>query len=468
MIRIFNTLSGKKEPLPSKRPLRLFVCGPTVYDYSHLGHARTYINFDIVARYLKSASVPLFYLQNITDIDDKIIERARQLGLTSQKLAKKFEKAYYEDMKKLGVTSVTKYAPAGQFIKEIQKQISSLIKKGYAYKTGSGVWFEVKKFKNYGELSRQNPEALKSGYRIEPDHSKKDVLDFSLWKNKKTSQEPSWPSPWGEGRPGWHIEDTAISEKYFGPQYDVHGGGVDLKFPHHEAEIAQAEAISEKKPYVKIWLHTGFLLAAGEKMSKSLGNFVTIKNFLKNYDQNVLRLLVFSSHYRSPVNYDNSLAASAEKSLLGIDDFLGKLRLIRKPGREVPTAKGRPKIREKMEKCEKLFTAALENDFNTPKALAAIFGFIASLQKELWRLDPREAKIAAALAKEKLEILGIRPKLPEIPGPIKTLARRREKLRGDKQFIKADALRRKMESLGYMAEDTPLGPYLKKTGRPPK
>ena len=234
-------------------------------------------------------------------------------------------------MKSLGVVSVDKYARAAGHLKEIKRQIAALLKKGFAYRTKSGVYFEVKKFGGYGKLSRQNLEETRRGWRIEPDPEKKDRLDFALWKNRQAG-ELAWPSPWGAGRPGWHIEDTAIAEKFFGPQYDIHGGAVDLKFPHHESEIAQAEAASGKKPFVKIWMHTGFLLAGGEKMSKSSGNFITIRDFLKNRGAAALRMLVASRHYRSPLDYEESLAENAENSLRTIGEFLEKTGLAKNRG----------------------------------------------------------------------------------------------------------------------------------------
>ena len=461
MIKIYNTLSGKKEPLPATRPLRLFVCGITAYDYSHLGHARTYVSFDIIARYLKSASVSLFYLQNITDIDDKIINRAKEKKIKPAQLAKQFEKAYYEDMKKLGVASVTKYAPASQFIKEIQKQISDLIKKGFAYQTGSGVWFEVRKFKNYGGLSRQNLEALRSGYRVEPDPSKKDVLDFSLWKNKKYDFEPSWPSPWGAGRPGWHIEDTAITEKFFGPQYDIHGGGVDLKFPHHEAEIAQQESASGQNPLARIWMHTGFLLANGEKMSKSLKNFIAVRDFLKNYSPLVLRFLVASHHYRSPLDYKDELAKQAEQSLLGIRNFLIRLSFEarsrhangRLPDQEIASGW--------IKSADLQFENAMEDDFNTSDALAALFWLIKQVEPKIWQVNKKEAALIRRFLTEKLAIFGLSfPKPAPIPPSIKQMAKKRELYRANKQFIQADALRKKINALKYIIEDTPIGPLV--------
>ncbi len=455
MIRIFNTLSGQKESLPETRPVRLFVCGPTVYDYSHIGHARTYLAFDIIVRYLRHKKIPVFYLQNVTDIDDKIIDRAKKDGKKPAEIARFFEKEYYHDMKKLGVASVSKYAPASKFIKEIQQQISTLIKKGLAYQTSSGVYFEVKKFKDYGNLSKQNLETLRPGYRIEPDPEKKDSLDFALWKAKKEADEPGWPSPWGNGRPGWHIEDTAISEKFFGPQYDLHGGAVDLKFPHHESEIAQQESASGKKPFVKIWLHTGFLLVNGEKMSKSLNNFITISDFLKKYPPEILRFIIISHNYRSPVDYKDGLAKQAEQSLLTIKNFLGRLSLKRQSG---PVDS---KWANAVKTAEQQFETAMENDLNTPDALASLSRLMNQIEPDIWNLNKNEARLAQKFILEKTKILGFNlPKTAKIPLKIRWLVWKRELYRTHKQFIKSDALRKKIEALQYKIEDTPKGPLV--------
>ena len=351
VIKLYDTLSGEKKalPKPGKKPLKLFVCGPTVYDYSHIGHGRTYIFFDIFTRYLKSLGYKVFYLQNITDIDDKIIARAKEKNLPPQKLAKKLIKSHLEDMKALGITSVTKYARATQFIPEIVRQVQALIKKGYAYKIpGDGYYFDISKFKDYGKLSRRTAaQAEDAVSRIDDSVRKKNRGDFCLWKFPHSADlrrlnadqrrrkftiangEPVWATPLGWGRPGWHIEDTAISEKFFGPQYEIHGGGLDLKFPHHEAEIAQAEAASGKKPFVKIWMHGGLLTVNGEKMSKSLGNFITIRDFLKIRSANILRLIVASHHYRLPIDYTEELARDAQNALSGINEFLAKVELIK-------------------------------------------------------------------------------------------------------------------------------------------
>ncbi len=456
MIKVYNTLSGQKEDLPKTRPLRLFVCGPTVYDYSHIGHARTYLAFDIIVRYLRHKEMPVFYLQNITDIDDKIIERAKKNNKRPAEISKFFEKEYYRDMEKLGVSSVSKYAPASKFIKEIKDQVSTLIKKGFAYQTLTGVYFEVKKFKDYGKLSKQNLEALKPGYRIDPNPEKKDPLDFALWKIKKEPFEPSWLSPWGEGRPGWHIEDTAISEKFFGPQYDLHGGAMDLKFPHHESEIAQQEAASGLKPFVRIWMHTGFLiLKSGEKMSKSLGNFITINDFLKKYPAEILRFIVASHHYRSPIEYDDGLAEQAEQSLLNIKLFLGRLSLKRQGGQI------NSKWAEAVKMAGQQFEIAMENDFNTPDAIASLSKLINQIEPDIWDLNKNEAGLIQKFISEKTRILGFDlPKTAKIPLKIRWLARKRELYRSHKQFIKADDLRKKLEALKYKIEDTPKGPLI--------
>ncbi|MEK7097892.1 MAG: cysteine--tRNA ligase, partial [Patescibacteria group bacterium] len=283
---IYDTLSGEKKPLPETggKPLRFFVCGPTVYDYIHIGNARTYSAFDTIVRYLRSRKIKVQYLQNITDIDDKIIKRALEEKKHIKTIANFYSRAYKQDMKSLKIISVNKYAPATRYIRQIVKQVQILTEKGLAYKIESeGYYFDISKFPEYGKLSRRTSEqAEDSVSRIDEGINKKNRGDFVLWKFSKQN-EPVWKTPLGAGRPGWHIEDTAITEYFFGPQYDLHGGGIDLKFPHHEAEIAQQESASGKKPMVNIWMHAGTLLVRGEKMSKSAGNFITVRDFLKKY-----------------------------------------------------------------------------------------------------------------------------------------------------------------------------------------
>ena len=445
---IYNTLSEKKENLGKlvrEKKLKMFVCGPTVYDYAHIGHARTCIFFDLVKNYLKSLKYGVFYLQNITDIDDKIIHRASEANISPKALAKKFEKEYLKDMKTLGVTSVDQYARASEHIPEIKKQIRELTKKGYAYETDSGIYFEIKKFPDYGKLSKQNLNALRSGWRIELDPQKKDPLDFTLWKNPKEEEKKYFPG----GRPGWHIEDTAITEKYFGPQYDLHGGGMDLKFPHHESEIAQQEASSGKKPLVNLWMHTGFLLVNGEKMSKSLKNFITIQNFLKNFSPSIFRLIVFTHQYRSPLDYSEKIAQDAKKSLDSIAKFIAKVKM---------TKGGNSKL--EIKNYEAQFNEAIQDDFNTPKALAVIFSLINDTNKNLNKIRKGGAKIIGKWISDKLKIFKIEVKLPKIPAKIQQLASKRELLRTHQQFVQSDVLRKEIERLGYTIEDAPNGPFL--------
>lgn len=453
---VFSTLSGKKEklPAPDKRPLRLFVCGPTVYDYSHIGHARTYIAFDIFVRWLKASGYKTFYLQNITDIDDKIIERAKKEKTNALSLAKKFEKEYYKDMKALGVLSVNKYARATDYIPQIIKQIQTLSRKGYAYKiNGDGYYFDISKFKDYGKLSKRTKlQAEDAVSRIDQSVHKRNKGDFALWKFSE-SGEPFWNSPLGNGRPGWHIEDTAISEYYFGPQYDIHGGAVDLKFPHHEAEIAQQEAASGKKPFVKIWMHTGFLLVNGEKMSKSKGNFITIRDFLKKYPAEVLRMIVLAHHYRSPVDYSEKIAEQSKNSLENLARLTAKLSMVRISGKT-----GR--MQSRVAEAEKKFYAAMADDFNTPKAIAAIFDFANELQTGLHKYPKKDAVSAKNFIQKTFSLLGITLKTPHISGKIKAMAEKRELLRRDKQFMQADRLRKQIDSLGYTIEDAPQGPFI--------
>lgn len=457
-MKIFNTLSGEKENLakPQKRPLKLFVCGPTVYDSSHIGHARTYLMFDVFVRYLRSLGFKIFYLQNITDIDDKIIARAKETKKNPRDIASFFGKEYLKDMKTLGINSVTKYARATDCVPATTAQIQTLIRKNYAYKIeGDGIYFDISKFKDYGKLSKRTiAQAEDAVSRIDKSAKKRNRGDFCLWKFWKKG-EPFWKTPLGKGRPGWHIEDTAITEKFFGPQYDIHGAAIDLKFPHHEAEIAQQESASGKKPMAKIWMHTGFLLVDNKKMSKSLKNFITIKEFLKNYPPEVLRWLVLSHHYRSPLNFSWKLAEEAKTSLSKINDFLLKLDFI------AGIKKRKIGAHRILKRREREFHKAMEDDFNTPLALSRLFKLTLEFQEKIWSMGNVETKALKNQIESTLKILGIKLKPSKIPNKIRQLVRRRELLRANKQFVQADNLRKKVLMLGYSIEDTPRGPFVR-------
>lgn len=453
--KIFDSLSGDKKTLklPKNKPLRLFVCGPTVYDDMHLGHARAYLAFDLIVRFLRSEKIKIFYLENITDVDDKIIARAKERKTTWKKLSEEYLSRYLKDSKTLGISSVDKYVKASASVKEIKNQISRLIEKGFAYETKNGVYFEVKKFKDYGRLSRQNLNEIRSGYRVEPDPEKKDKLDFALWKKKKFPYEPSWPSPWGEGRPGWHIEDTAISEKFFGLHYELHGGGMDLKFPHHEAEIAQAEALSGKSPFVDFWLHIGFLLINGEKMSKSLNNFITAADFLEKYHPDVLRWLAFSRLYRSPFDYREELVSQSTNAMLSLKLLFAVLK--------TKTAKGEisPAIKKAVSAFEKKVKLAMEDDFNTSVVVSEIFQFAGFLKTA--SLNKKEAAFSSAALTRLLSVFGFSFfKENPIPQKIKEMADERDVFRTVRDFSSADAIRNDLEKKGYKIDDTPSGPVI--------
>jgi len=448
-MRIFNTLSRKKEilKLQTHKKINLFVCGPTVYDLPHIGHARTYIAFDVIVRYLRHVGFHVFYLQNITDIDDKIIQRAQEKKQDPNDLARRFEKEYFQDMKSLGVESVRTYARATDHIKEIINQVERLLGKKYAYEIeGDGIYYDISKFKEYGKLSRRTHEQAEDAVsRIDESVQKRNRGDFALWKFSKP-EEPKWKSPWGEGRPGWHIEDTAITEKYFGSQYDIHGGARDLIFPHHEAEISQMEAVSGKKPLAKYWMHTGFLTVGGEKMAKSQGNFITIRDFLENNSPRLLRLLVAKAHYRSPIDYSEKILTQTKNELDRIDEFVEKLE-IKTSGDEI------------IPKFQKDITKAMEDDFNTPVAIATLFEFIRETN-----VKKAYTKEAFAFLKEIDSFFGFifwDKKEVKIPKEIKKLANEREQYRKEKNWKKSDEVRDKINKKGWSVEDTSSGSKLK-------
>lgn len=460
-ISAYNSLTQKKEPLePRDGKLNMFVCGPTVYNYLQLGNARTYIAFDMISRWLRASGIDLFYLQNITDIDDKIIARAKEAGVDPHVLAKKFEEEYYRDMQSLKISSVTQYARATDHIDEIVSQVQTLVAKNHAYKIeGDGYYFDLATFPDYGKLSRRTVmQAEDAVTRIDESIGKRNKGDFCLWKFSKPG-EPAWETALGSGRPGWHIEDTAISEKYFGPQYDIHGGGIDLKFPHHEAEIAQQESASEKKPFVKHWMHGGFLLFRGKKMGKSAGNFITIRDFLAQYEADVLRLMVLSVHYRSPLDYTDELAAAARASLAGMREFLARIRFVASKSTGTAHLQNIPQI---IRICQLAFTNAMNDDFNTPVAIAALHQYMSAIEKDLFSLSQPDAEIIANEFSRLTELLGISVDSAPVPDAVEALAADREKLRAAKDWAGADAARRGIEQEGYSVEDTPLGPFVKK------
>ncbi len=464
-IKIFNTLSGKKDTLKTlkSKKVTLFVCGPTVYDFFHIGNAKTAIVFDCFAKYLKSQDYEVFYLQNITDIDDKIIMRAREKGVPPKDLAKAFENEYFKNMKALQVNSVTKYAKATNYIPEIISQIERLQSKGYAYDLDDGIYFDISKFKNYGKLSgRTVLQAEDSMSRIDYSKNKKNRGDFCLWKFS-VPDEPSWKAPFGAGRPGWHIEDTTITEKFFGPQYDIHGGGRDLIFPHHEAEITQMESISGKKPMAKFWMHTGFLTTNGQKMSKSLGNYVTIDDFLKRHPYTHLRFWVAKNLWHSPIDYSESAMIETKMALEKIEEFLRKLKNIKKLDKIQDKS-----VEKSLKKIETEFYKNLADDFNTPKAFAVLFEFIKETNKLLDQnlVDKKNAGLIYKFFEQINGIFNVldfkKLKTSNVPSEVLELVKVRENHRIAKEWQQADQVRQEIEKYGFLVDDTKDGAVIKK------
>jgi cysteinyl-tRNA synthetase len=445
VLRVFNTLTRTKDVFEAKpdRQVNVFVCGPTVYDYPHLGHAKTATQFDFIVRYLRLKGYDVYYLQNITDIDDKIIRRARERGISWQQLSREYERIYLEDMLALGNTAVTTYARATDYISQIVTQVNTLLAKGYAYRTRDGVYYDLTKFPGYGKLSRRTELRTEDAVTtIDECSEKKNVGDFCLWKARKPN-EPYWDTSLGAGRPGWHIEDTAITESFFGPQYDVHGGAVDLIFPHHEAEIAQMEAASGIEPLVRYWLHTGFLRIDSQKMSKSLGNFTSIRETLKHHKARVLRFFFVTSHYRSAIDLTDSSLTGAQSALNRIEEFVFGINV------EYNDLDDEPAV----DSCRKLIFNALDDDFNTPRAFAALFDFIRSQNTK-----GKSGMRTYALFQELNEIFGIMDvSSPSLKSEVDRLIAERQGHRARRDFSKADEIRVRLHAMGIHLYDTREG-----------
>ncbi len=464
-MKVRDTLSNQLvelEPISPPR-INMFVCGPTVYDHAHIGHARTFIAFDIIARYLRHRGYDLFYIMNITDIDDKIIKKAREEESSWEEIARKYETSFLHDMRELGLTyQITLFARATDYIDQMIKQIQQLIDRGYAYVTTSGVYYRVSKFEQYGKLAKVNVEELQAGARVDIDREKEDPRDFVLWKFRDPSDkyEPAWDSPWGPGRPGWHIEDTAITEANFGPQYDLHGGAIELIFPHHEAEIAQMEGASGKHPLVRYWLHTGLLNIGGEKMSKSLKNFIPIKEAIEQWGKNTIRMFIASAHYRNPIDYTPELLSSAKAKVERISRFLSRLDSF-EPNNDQKHLQSK-EIAHRVARAKEEFIQAMDNDFNTPEALSAIFSLIRDLNKALDEKQLTQQDILTirqVLVHDLLWPLGIEIQTEKktedelTPKVMKLLISIRQELRKKKDFRLSDMIRDELKVIGIHLED---------------
>ncbi|MGB3221257.1 MAG: cysteine--tRNA ligase [Desulforhopalus sp.] len=430
-IRIHNTLSGKKEALRTLEPghVKLYVCGITSYDYCHIGHARSALAFDMIVRYLRYRNYKVTFVRNFTDIDDKIIARAQEQNTTSEELAHRFINEFYTDMDALGIDPPDIEPKATEHIQEMTDIITELIDKGMAYQSGNDVYYIVDSFPEYGKLSKRNIEDMKAGARISVNEQKKNPMDFVLWKGSKPG-EPTWESPWGPGRPGWHIECSAMSRKYFGETFDIHGGGQDLIFPHHENEIAQSEG-ANGKPFVNTWIHHGFVTIRDEKMSKSLGNFLTIRDILNHYDPEILRFFIFSTHYRNPLDFSESAMQDATTGLERLYECVAAVDALDTKNCKAEAASIlSDKDIKKITELEDRFQQAMDNDFNTAQAQGVFFDTIKTINRI-------QSKITAASSAEDIIFLktGVATlrKLAAVMGLLRNdaqpfLAARREKL----------------------------------------
>jgi len=462
---VYNDLTRKKEefiPIEEGK-VRFYVCGPTVYDYFHIGNARPFVLFDIFRRYLESCGYEVTYVQNFTDIDDKMIKRANETGITVAQLADRFIAAYYEDADALGIRRASVNPRATHEIDEIIRLVALLVEKGHAYQVDGDIYFDVTSFPEYGKLSKQSIDELLSGARVDVDDRKKNPLDFALWKASKPG-EPFWDSPWGQGRPGWHIECSAMSTKYLGDSIDIHGGGSDLIFPHHENEIAQSECASGRQ-FVRYWLHNAYLLIDREKMSKSLGNFKTVRDIRKTVNPLVLRYFLMSAHYRSPINFSEDSLEQAKSALERISNSYSDLKFAisnRRRGKNDDILSGAIK------EATVSFKESMDDDFNTAGALGAVFDAVRAVNIHLGEhgdADMEGLSSALVFIERADDILGFLPDSQEIKmdeSEVEALIAERDEARKAKNFARSDEIRDILASRGIAIEDTPLGTRWKK------
>ncbi|MFO7963543.1 MAG: cysteine--tRNA ligase [Desulfobacterales bacterium] len=472
-IRVYNTMSGKKETFEPMEPgkVKMYVCGPTVYDACHIGHARSVVVFDVITRYLRAVGYEVLYVRNFTDIDDKIINRAQHLNISTEVLAKRYIEEFYSDMDALNAARPTREPKATDHIDDIITVIERLMDKGLAYTSGRDVYFAVDRFNDYGKLSGRKPEDMIAGARVEVDPGKRNPLDFVLWKSAKPG-EPKWESPWGEGRPGWHIECSAMSSAFLGETFDIHGGGKDLIFPHHENEIAQSEG-AFGKPFARYWIHNGFVNIDKEKMSKSLNNFLMIKDAIKSYHPEAVRLFLLSNHYRSPIDYSQ---AAMEDAGAGLDRLYTLIGRLDEALSGMPRDGGEPDDGDTW----KRFRSAMDDDFNTAQGIGILFDAARTANRILDEAagNPSEKNIRLLQAiRNDIErigsVLGILSHSPDVyfdqkknlvlekealdPAEIERLISERNTARKQKEWAKADGIRQTLAEKNIILEDRPDG-----------
>lgn len=460
-MKLYNSLTRQKEEFKPIKPgeVKIYACGPTVYDFFHIGNARPFIVFDALRRYFEYCGYTVKFVQNFTDIDDKMIKRANEEGITVKELADRFIGEYEIDAKGLGIEEATVHPRATENIAEIIALVQKLIEEGYAYEVDGDVYYSTKKFDGYGKLSHQPLEDLEAGARISVDERKRDAMDFALWKAQKPG-EPAWESPWGMGRPGWHIECSAMATKYLGETIDIHAGGKDLIFPHHENEIAQSEAASGK-PFAHYWLHNGYINIDNVKMSKSKGNFFTVRDIVKEFDYEVIRFFMLSAHYRSPINFSRDLLAQAQTALERLYNCREKVEFFLEnavDGGETADSA----LTEAVGRIKDEFRAAMDDDINTAGALAALFDLSRTINSALdaaQQPSKQAAQLAHQTFMELASVLGVLQKREEdtLDSEVEALIAQRTEARKNKDFAAADAIRDKLTQMGIILKDTPNG-----------
>ncbi|MBR0081468.1 MAG: cysteine--tRNA ligase [Clostridia bacterium] len=460
-MQIYNTMTRKKETLVPQQEgvVSMYVCGPTVYDYIHIGNARPLIVFDTFRRYLEYRGYQVTYIQNFTDIDDKLIRRANAEGTTVPAVAERFIEEYFKDADALGIKRSTVNPRATEHIDDIIELVQTLIDKGHAYPVENGdVYFSVRSYPGYGKLKGQDINDMENGVRIDPNDIKHDPLDFALWKGAKPG-EPSWPSPWGNGRPGWHIECSAMSMKILGPTFDIHGGGQDLIFPHHENEIAQSEAATGK-PFARYWMHNGYINIDNQKMSKSLGNFFRVRDITKDYEPEAIRMFMLGANYRNPINFSRDLMEQAVTSLARLRTAKERLSETKRDD-SLQT----PGLEEQLETFRTRFCEAMDDDLNTADALGVLFDFARFVNK--YASEPKKASDTEKVSRLYAELAGVlgllqKANAEEFPAEAVRLLEERTAARKAKDWAKADAIRNTLKEMGFAVEDSAQGPKLKK------
>ncbi|KRQ86410.1 Cysteine--tRNA ligase [Caloramator mitchellensis] len=459
-IKIYNTLTRQKEEFKpiTEGEVKMYACGPTVYNYFHIGNARTFLVFDTIRRYFEYRGYKVNFIQNFTDIDDKMIKRANEEGVTVKDVAEKYIAEYYKDADGLKIQRATYNPRATEYMDEIIKFVKDLVDKGYAYAVDGDVYFDTTKFEEYGKLSHQSIEDLEAGARIDIDERKKNPMDFALWKAQKPG-EPAWESPWGMGRPGWHIECSTMACNLLGETIDIHGGGADLVFPHHENEIAQSEARNEK-PFANYWMHVAYLNVNNQKMSKSLNNFFTAREILEKYDAEVVRLFMLSGHYRNPINFSLDLLDQAKSALERMYNAIGNLEHVIEVAEDRELNGAEVELSNNLDKFRERYIEVMDDDFNTADGISVIFDLVREVNTNIKETSAKKlAEKALNLIRELGKPLGILEKTTKgnIDEEIERLIEERQKARKEKNFALADKIRDDLKAMGIILEDTPQG-----------